>query len=285
MVASKEANRITRLEKMVKNQKEKLIQLDKDRLELEEIGFQKAVKEDEIRKTTQKNEDHTSSTGNKAIESKKELQELMVKEYDQMMKYNETVLQLEGQGKRVKNLKRNIGRYQQRKRVCDGLKFNRAMEIDSDVVVSTKIRVYYIINCFTNSIIESLFIYFLYQLQLIQNQDVFGRSQYLPDLNTDFLRDHRFYGITWTVPEKYICDTTTNKHDIFGLQEIMLRGELKSFHQSNGRMGHRVDRTEEQNYLNANPCHQQFEVVCWVSRSFEKTLMLRYGFGVVSRFT
>ena len=82
MVASKEANRITRLEKMVKNQKDKLVQLDKDRLELEEIGFQKAVKEDEIRKIQKNEHDASNSTGNKVIESKKALQELMVKEYD-----------------------------------------------------------------------------------------------------------------------------------------------------------------------------------------------------------
>ena len=69
--------------------------------------------------------------------------------------------------------------------------------------------------------IEALFIYLMFWLQRFQNEKLFGTFEFWPRIF-----EYRFYGITWIVPEKFICTYKTVERDLFHVYSLRNNGDF-----------------------------------------------------------
>ena len=97
--------------------------------------------------------------------------------------------------------------------------------------------------------IEVFFIYLYYGLQRAQTDNLFHDG---PAFFGNFWEDGSVFGRSWFVPEKYVCDT--KEHEIIDV----------------GLIRHMIKKTT------FSACHQQKQVACWVSRPYEKTILVKY---------
>ena len=171
---------------------------------------------------------------------------------DAILDHNRAVLEYQKETDIVKTLQKKVGNYK-KKTAQDRL--GRTIGEEPEIIWTTKIKLVYVIHCILKVMIELVFIVLYYGLQRAQTDNLFHDG---PSFFGDFWNDGSVFGRTWFVPEKYVCDTSEHEDIDESINKHLIKKTTFS------------------------ACHQQRQVACWVSRPYEKTILVKYRRKIIN---
>lgn len=146
-----------------------------------------------------------------------------------------TSMALGKKSRRIKQLRKKLGSFKRKE------KFDAIAGKTQTTVMGTRLKMVYIAHCVIKIIVEIVFLWGNYALQLQQSQNYgYGMS---------------IWSRAWTVPEKYVCQTDEQHLSLLGADNFYGR----MFFSNNGACG-----------------QNKYGITCWVGKPNEKTFFLRY---------